>query len=402
MALSHAVTLHTGTTGLGLDVWDRYDLTLDMLSPGSPWTVSLWHSETRQAAWRTLHREVRLWDLMFWSIDGAAEVNGRVETIETTADRQGAVMVLSGRDMAGPALDWDADPTVRLAGKSLEEVLALLFGPLGISTRIGESADGTRLVQTGTRRGPRGGTRTARRAIVDQAHPRPGERAWQLAESIVRRMGYLLWTAPHPELGLSVVVDTPDFTSTPVFRFERRREPGTQDWTGNILSGGQQINGREVPTEVNVYTHAPRGGSVSARSHARVANAGLLDARVTRSLVVGTLPTQPRHKTSDRARTLAAATREGERTVADAMARFRTHRVTVQGHGQVVEDRVQLYAVNTMAHVRDDLTIDGEERPLDEDMLITRVEFQGGRREGQTTTLTLVPKDSIVLTPEDA
>jgi prophage tail gpP-like protein len=68
----------------------------------------------------------------------------------------------------------------------------------------------------------------------------------------------------------------------------------------------------------------------------------------------------------------------------------------------MVEDRVQLYAVNTMAHVRDDLTIDGEERPLDEDMLITRVEFHGGRREGQTTTLTLVPKDSIVLTPEDA
>ena len=84
------------------------------------------------------------------------------------------------------------------------------------------------------------------------------------------------------------------------------------------------------------------------------------------------------------------------------MAGFRQYECTVQGHGQVVDGAMRLYAVNTMARVRDDLCSSPTGAPLDESMLITRVTFDGGRQSGTTTTLVLVPKDSISVIPQDA
>jgi hypothetical protein len=38
-----AITLSNGTL---IDTWKTYQVTLDMLSPGSPWTLELWWSDT--------------------------------------------------------------------------------------------------------------------------------------------------------------------------------------------------------------------------------------------------------------------------------------------------------------------------------------------------------------------
>ena len=66
-------------------------------------------------------------------------------------------------------------------------------------------------------------------------------------------------------------------------------------------------------------------------------NAALTDARVTRGLVVADPPPQPRHMRSTRAKTLARAEQEGRRVILDAMRAFRTYRLTVRGHGQLVD-----------------------------------------------------------------
>jgi glycosyltransferase involved in cell wall biosynthesis len=42
----------------------------------------------------------------------------------------------------------------------------------------------------------------------------------------------------------------------------------------------------------------------------------------------------------------------------------------VRGHGQTVDGEPRLYALNTIARVRDDVAVDSQGRPLDEDMLI--------------------------------
>ena len=52
-------------------------------------------------------------------------------------------MVISGRDLAGPALDWDADPTLTLTGIPLEQALQRVFAGVGLPVRI-TTADAAR------------------------------------------------------------------------------------------------------------------------------------------------------------------------------------------------------------------------------------------------------------------
>jgi prophage tail gpP-like protein len=87
--------------------------------------------------------------------------------------------------------------------------------------------------------------------------------------------------------------------------------------------------------------------------------------------------------------------------VAEAMADFRSYKCTVQGHGQDTDTGHLLYAINTMARVRDDVCTDANGNPLDESMLITRVEFMRSRQTGTTTTVTLSPRDAISVVPQD-
>ena len=108
-----------------------------------------------------------------------------------------------------------------------------------------------------------------------------------------------------------------------------------------------------------------------------------------------------RHIKSSRSCTGAASEKEAERVIAEAMAEFRRYELTVQGHGQTVDGFDRLYALNTMARVRDELCTDPDGNPLDESMLIIGVTFEGSRQGGTTMKLTLAPKGSIVVIPQD-
>lgn len=423
MATPHtvAVTLSSGTD---VDVFDRYTITLDMMRAGNPWTVSMWRSISgaREASWEVLRREVKLGENITLSVDGAAQITGRIETLRTAApdDKGGATMVISGRDLGGMAMTWDADPTVRLKGLALSDALTALFTPFGVSVLITDAA-AARLVQSGTNRtslgrpsrphathttrphSPSRGVHAAharRRAQpIDQSHPRAGEKAWALAEEMCRRVGFLMWVAPSAAGGLAVVVDVPAFSTADVFTFGRRIENGVA--TGNILKGAESFSIKEVPSEVNVYTGTTRGDLVSNRSRSQTFNVGVETAAVNRGFLASPMPAQVRHIKSARSRTLAASAKEGERVVAEAMAGFRRCELTVQGHGQTVAGVDRLYALNTMARVRDDLCTSPDGAPLDESMLITSVTFEGGRQTGTTTTMVLVPKDSISVIPQE-
>lgn len=394
MAQEHDVALHTGTEGLRLNVWDEYSIELSMLSPGSPWAFTLYRSEDRSPTWKRLRQSLVFGDRIFFSIDGATQMNGYLEDIiESDDPHAGQTISISGRDLSGPALKWHADPRVRLTGLTQEDALARLFGPLGIGTRFGEDVDATRRVQMGTahhRRVSR--ARRPRRSRVDYAHPRAGETVWQVADAICRRLGYMMWTAPHPEDGLSVVVDVPDYTSPVRYRLARRPDGASQP--GDILRAQHHVGIREVPTEVNVYTGSGRGEAVSARSMVTVANGAFYEPTSMGGFAAGELITQPMHVRGDRARTPAAARQQALRLISDANARLRTYTCTVQGHGQPSDDGPNIYAVNTLARVVD------PRYDLDEEMLILEVRFQGGVSSGAITTLTLGAKGAIHLVPE--
>lgn len=400
MATTHAASLVLGSSATEIDAWDRYTIALSMLRGGQPWTFSVWHSETRRTTWRTIPERVRLFDRATLSIDGHPQLTGRIESLKRYA-RGGSECgaAISGRDLAGAAISWDADPTVNLKGVSLEDALTALFTPLALTLRI-TAAAAAREVQGARRPGARGASTQRRRRPVDLAHPRPGEKVWGLATTLVRRAGFLMWIAPRTDGTVGVVVDAPDYDQQPLYELTRRLdERGVA--SGNILEGVEGLDVQDVPTDVTVYTGSARGSAVSSRSRHVQQNAALYDPAVTRGLVLDTLQPQPRHVRSDRARTLAAAQREAEHIIAEGMQGFRSYTCSVQGHGQIVQGQQRLYAVNTIARVRDDLFLDAQGRPLDEEMLITEVTFDGSREKGTTTRLVLVPKNSIVVTPDE-
>jgi prophage tail gpP-like protein len=75
-------------------------------------------------------------------------------------------------------------------------------------------------------------------------------------------------------------------------------------------------------------------------------------------------------------------------------ADFETIELTVRGWGQ----NGRLYAVNTLARVRDDTEVP----VLDGVYLITRVGFRRSRSGGTTATLRLVPAGAIQVFPAEA
>jgi len=421
MATAHSVEVVL-SSGTSVDVFDRYTITLDMMRAGNAWTVSMWHSVDRRASWQVLRREVKVGENCTISVDGAAQITGRIETADTHTTREGSTLVISGRDLGGPAMSWDADPTVRLKGLSLSDALAALFAPMGIPLLITDAA-AARAVQTGTNRASLGTQHRARprataspsrshsptRGVgsgharhraqpIDQSHPRAGEKIWSLADEMCKRVGYLLWVAPSADGGLCAVVDVPAFTTPDVYQLALRTDPAA---LSNILKGAEKFSVKDVPTEVNVYTGTTRGDLISNRSRSQTFNVGLGREDVSRGLIASPMPAQVRHIKSARSRTLAASAQEGERVIAEAMAGFRRYECTVQGHGQTIGGAPRLYAVNTMARVRDDIATSPAGDPLDESMLITGVTFEGGRSTGCTTSLVLVPKDSIQVIPQE-
>jgi prophage tail gpP-like protein len=440
--VAHAVELSFRSNGTALDTWDEYRVTLDMFMPGSPWTFTLWRSSAREAAWRRLLNSARLGDQVIFKIDGATQLNGRIERRRTVVSREGAQLVITGRDLAGPAIDWDADPRTTLRNVTLSDVLTALFRPLGLDVVIGASADAAREVQSRSRPGSHGAYSNPHRRSkrVDLSHARPGERVWQVADSIVRRLGLMMWVAPSADGQLAVIVDVPQYEGEAAYQFKRRiGSDGQVTAASNILESEFDAQIRDIPTVVHAFGRAPRGDVATARHHAGVSagdrffrnanpndphflaldsaalpNPGDANAAVSPSgsatistrlpyqnddlarypLVLDPLPPQPRFLHTRRAMNPATGRQEATRFMAEAMRRFRTYTCTVQGHGQTVNGQARLYAINTMAHVYDRIS------EIDEDMLITGVEFAGSRTHGQTTRLTLGTKGAVALSPE--
>lgn len=403
---THAVALTLASSGLVVDVWDEYAVVLDMLAAGNPWSFAFWRSDPvdgqttgdRSTTWSVLRRNAKLGGDVMLSIDGAAQLNGRIETMDAGGGREGVVLVLGGRDIAGPAMDCDVDPTLTIRNTPFGDALTQLFRTIGVTTRVTSSAANV-AVTAHESPGPRRTRAAQRNARVDIAHPRPGEKVWAFAESMARRVGYLLWVAPDADRGLAVVADVPNDSATPSYVLMRREVPNTSgaDFQGNILTGHERLNLRGVPTTVTVYSGTDRGAATSARTRSYGTNVAITDPVVTRGLVVDPVPEQPRHIRSPRARTPQRAAQDAANVTLDGMRNFRVYECTVRGHGQTVDGEARLYALNTVARVRDDVCIDAEGRPLDEDMLIVKVEFRYSKRAGTTTTLTLVPRGALVL-----
>lgn len=397
MALTHTVTVTIGEERLAVRVWEQYDVTLDLWSQGSPFTFTVSRSKENESAWHRIKQVLKFGAQVKVTIDNSVQLSGRIEDIATHTDRTGSKLSFAGRDLAGPAIDWDASPQARLRGQSLSDALTSLFEPLGLTVRTGASVDATRMVQTGTSHSPRTISHTRRRQRVDRSKPQPGERIWQVAERLCARLGYMIWMAPDADGAMSVIVDVPNYTGGAIFDLRRAVRNGQTTSDSNILSGGQRISTRNVPTEITVYTGAPNGDGGAGRIAAHIENLWPFNPDVMGGYETVATMKQPRHVRAQEARTQESALREAQHALSLANTHSRRYSCTVQGHGVRFGAGILHYAINCLAHVRDEWETSPAGDPLDEDMLIERVHFRGGRKIGTTTELTLHAKGAIIL-----
>jgi prophage tail gpP-like protein len=434
---AHRTALTLVRTNRLLPNFDRYNVKVDMLDLGNPFTFSLWYSSNSESAWASLVREVKLGGDIVFTIDDAPQLRGRIETLSVRVSRKaGACIVISGRDLAGPAISWDADPRTVLRGRTLDDCMQALFAPLGVQVITGTGADAEREVRSLRRAGAHGSTSAWRRRTnhVDLTRCKPGEKVMDTALGIVKRLGYMMWVSPTADGTLALVVDTPNYAQSAAFRFTRQVRDGRVTADSDIVESDYHAQIRTVPTVVTAYGRSPRGNVLPTRHRSQrmgIPDFLLYDSQgiarertpteepggvlftpidatppsdATRMpfnndelhrypFVENPLPTQPLHLHSERARSAATGAQEAKRTLAKAMQDFRAVEITVRGHGREVNNERRLFAPNTMCHVRDALT------SMDEDMLITGVEFMCSRASGQETKLTLGTKGAISLDP---
>lgn len=390
---SSIVEVFVGPEGLKVDVWDRYTFDLSMLEVGLGWMLAFWYSERARASWQLLTdpaQGVKCGHLVTVAIDGDAVLSGIVET-RTVGDEEGQepVFVISGRDVLGAASSWDADPTLTLRGRALEDALAEVYSGVGVVPEVSEHVDPAQRV--GRLRPPRRNIRSRavkRAELVRASHPTVGEKVQSVVDRIVRGLGYRVW-ATAGEGRTPVVVDRPRTTGEVLFHLTRRRINGEVTEDTNVVAGREITNIQNVPSVVTVFADAPRGDGRSAKISREVTNGFLLtDAAAAR--VDLNAPARPRYVQSKQATTPAGAHNEAARICARANEQFRSAEYTVLGHRQ----NGRLWVPNVRAGVVDELV------GIDETMLVTTVRYSGSHDESPKTRLTLVPDGALSEIPE--
>lgn len=393
MALTHNVSLSLAD-GADVDVWDGYQITQSMIRHGSPFTFELWRSNTARSTWDYLLDNVKAFDPCTVRIDGAVQMCGQIESVRVGSDRGGAKIIVSGRDTAGCLQSWDLDPRIPLRKTTLEDALRAIFEPFGFKVFIGVDASVVAQSQRAHRAASaKHAPRHPRRAHVDRWRPDIGTKAWQAAQKLCRRAGYMMWVAPWDTDSIAVIVDKPRYDSAPIYQLTRREvSPGLVSQDSNILAGWRTTDVRDVPTEVFVYGQAARGDGTPARTCAHLVN-DRLDAQFVRFPV----PARPIHARSVSAQELGHNEQQAARLLDDAMVRHRAYEAIVQGHGQTLDggdDARVLWAINNNVRVRDDVS------RIDETMMIDTLEFTGSRNDGKRTKLNLHPLYAIRLQPD--
>lgn len=397
---THEIRL-TFNDGTRLAGWAEVDVTIDMLSPGSPWTLTLHHSDGERdylSAWWTLQQKALLEESIRLDIDGACQLRGRIERRKTHCTRDGASITISGRDIASRAIDSDADPGISLKNVTLKDALDRLFFDVGLTPDI-LTGDAAVLTQSEPRRG-RNNRNRASRTRPTSVKIQPGERIWQVAEKLARRQGYMIWCAPsfsnqfgNGRDSVGVVVDKPNETipENPSIIFVRLSN-GNGTWRGNILESDYDLSSQNIPTHVVGFSHASLNSDGDTSDRRVVINDKLRDhpnVKPTRPL--GLLP-RYRYIKPERAKNGDEVEKECQKLIATANAELEAYECTVQGFGQAGK----IYAINTIARVHDEL----EEPALDGNFLVTRVHFHQSRQRGQITNLRMVPVGTIQVFPE--
>lgn len=367
--------------GRTIDAQLDYEIETSMINPCSTFRLTFaWD----RAIWRALPRDANLKIL----IDQTVMLDGYVDKRTKNTGREGTTMTIAGRDRAGRVFQ-ESTPKISYDGLALSEVVRRLVQPWYASVTFDASRD--RSVRRGKGfKVPTGNEPLVVRKIVTRGAVHPGQTRRQIIEELCSQDGLVAYGSAD---GREYFVGLPNYSQVPQYLITHCAEGSDRptSHTGAIEMTYDEDNGDRYSVVAVVGagggTDNDLGESVSSRRAAvydyplnRTDGTGR-DFRYPKRLIM------PERSFNSIEEALKVAAREA--------ARRDFHRttlsVTMPYHGQrYATGPSTLFAIHTMANVTD------EELEFDEDMMIYAVTYRGSRKDGQTSRLSLVPKDTVI------
>lgn len=197
-------------------------------------------------------------------IDGAIQMTGYIDRVDTTGDRSGGnVVTVAGCDVFSPVVRSEIDPRRRFPDKMpLDELLKDILTPFGFTKFEIDNTENIEVAANRAIRSIKGGkakrkhprrvrsTKTLKKYALAKTHPHHGETFYQFLGRLLNREE--LWMWPNVE-GDGIIVSTPNYDQDPVAQLRRKRRGATN----NILHGGVIRDGTDQPSHIFATGRVP-------------------------------------------------------------------------------------------------------------------------------------------------
>lgn len=402
MSEEHRCTVELEFTGEKFSDLLSYSIDSSWLTPTDAFSFEINWGIERAAE---LRRKFQPMQPVKLYVDDTLQLIGRIDAVESAGDG-GTGLRVEGRDYLAMLVDGVVDPSLRFKKEqTLGDAILSVTRPFGVVTIFSDGFNLTRNLLTGKR--PYGGPppRTFQTAKLDEFKPEERDGAWQVAEKLAARHGFMLQPAGSRD---AIVLAEPEYRQQPLYQFHR---------PGSVLRAVARRDYGDVPT-VTIATGrgGSAGGKVSATQHmrsafgddavseigknaevARFAGLGTGTPVVINFRIVPTAPDSPGlagllyrplyYKDKD-SRNQEQLERGLKREVCERLRKTLEYTVTMRGHSH--PETGAYYAIDTMADVKDGI------EDINEQLWVYARRFwnDGG---GPMTELKMLRPESLVL-----
>jgi prophage tail gpP-like protein len=389
----HRVTLKSN--GRRVDNWISYDIQIDMLRAGDAFSLSLGPADPIGEEFGNVWETVRPDSLVELYLDDVRILSGYIDDREGSSTTGGDTISVSGRSKDGRLID-ESMSIVSFKGLTLEDLVAKIVQPY-FPRVLFDNAE-NRALTIGRGRGARGGRviREPKHAGKQhrKAHKRmyrkvePGETRQAVLDYYLKESDLIAWASADGE---AMIVATPNYDQEPTFSFFHGRAMSPRQVRGNCASFKVRDSVGERYSQIITLgsnTGNVRDFATNIKHHKGVASNGPgplgVGGEFQRRKVL--IVSDDGLQNDEQAQTRA------DREMAERDATGHTVELSVFGHSQAIGFGAvpALYACDTMAQVESEVFgVKGL-------YLITSVHFQRDRQNGETTTLQLVPKGTLL------
>lgn len=358
MTTEHEVVVEVG--GHEIAGWETYSIESDIHTPADGFTLALGEYVREASKLCAPDAPIQVY------VDDTPVLNGRIDARTYQLGRDGAFLAISGRDKGGRLVD-ESSPLFTYAGMTLKGLTQKLVGDWfpEVVLRMPKDIDLSAI---------HAGRQSSKKVS-------PGESRWHVLEYFLQDEHLLAWSSAT---GRQFYVGQPNQVQPAAWSFFAAGDDSKRRDETNVLSVDLEESVAERYSRI-VVSGTGKGnssnyGAAVTQRRAIVQNGEGPDgtgkdfsARKTLFVADGDV--------RDLAGAKARAIRE--MLVRDATGKRLT--ITVPGHGQ----DGAIYAIETVA------SVEIEDIGLRKDYFVTGVRLTGGRG-GQTTTLTMVPRGTVL------